>query len=491
MKVNTIKPKRHRRTKAQMEEARRIAALPPLRFIIPCFVQPEVEIEDEEDEEDEEEIKEAGELSIPDSTKAYLQSVSGTELLSKEAEISIAKEIEDTSLAVKEAAFNFPSAVLFYINVIKEMLSGTRRPDSFIKSQEDNQDSKFDASLFSEALARLNNLRESKTTCVQGPLHDILDRLDLNEKIDNELRQYVELEAGCVVAAEKNFLAKDELVAEDALTLLRAEKLNFKPHKELSEQYAVFISAVNKQKRAKEKMIKSNLRLVISIAKKYINKGMPLLDIIQEGNIGLMKAIDKFEYKRGFKFSTYATWWIRQAITHAIADKSRLIRVPIHMVETINKISSARNELTIDEEQEPTAEEIASAVDIPTTKVKGLLSVARQPVSMQMSVGSGEDATMEDFIEDDSAINPRVNAAASMVKENLETVLNEALTDRERAIIKMRFGLDEDGTPKTLEDVGKKFDVTRERIRQIEAKALKKLRHPAHIKRLECTLSNE
>ena len=506
-----MKPKRKRRTRAQMEEARRIASLPPLMFPLLAFeheVVGEFDTTDEDVDEEEcieceecnEECEEGDEIckenlcvdfkeGIPDATKSYLQSVSGTDLLNKEEEILIAKEIENATSAVFTASLEFFGAVKFYIELLESIVSGDRRYDSLIRNIEE-RDMSDD---FTYAISSLRNLYKTVVEdpnfwgcCGPDVLYQIVAPLDFNEKIENELRQYLEVEMVRLVEAETTIEALDRVTPEEAYILVSAELHHRTPHCILYSQAKEYLRLIKKQHKAKEKMIKANLRLVISIAKKYTNKGMPLLDLIQEGNIGLMKAVDKFEYQRGFKFSTYATWWIRQAITHAIADKSRLIRVPIHMVETINKISTARNELIVGDEQEPTVEEIAKAVDIPSGKVKGLLSVARQPISMQMSVGSSDDATMEDFIEDDSADCPAIAAADTVVKENLRAVLKEALTEREQAILMMRFGLDEDGTPKTLEDVGKCFDVTRERIRQIEAKALKKLRHPSHIKRLEC-----
>ena len=250
------------------------------------------------------------------------------------------------------------------------------------------------------------------------------------------------------------------------------------------EEVALALRIQEGDTEAKQELAEANLRLVVSIAKRYVGRGMQFLDLIQEGNMGLMKAVEKFDHTKGFKFSTYATWWIRQAITRAIADQARTIRIPVHMVETINKLVRVQRQLLQDLGREPTPEEIGAEMDLPTEKVREILKIAQEPVSLETPIGEEDDSHLGDFIEDDNATSPAEHTAYALLKEQLDEVL-EQLTDREENVLRLRFGLDKNGEIRTLEQVGQVFGVTRERIRQIEAKALRKLRHPSRSKQLK------
>jgi RNA polymerase primary sigma factor len=269
--------------------------------------------------------------------------------------------------------------------------------------------------------------------------------------------------------------------------LLQIEIDNFVSPVEIKRSLQAIVVGEQQTGQAKRELVEANLRLVVSIAKKYTNRGLQFLDLIQEGNIGLMKAVDKFEWRRGYKFSTYATWWIRQAITRAIADQARTIRIPVHMIETINKLIRTSRSLVQELGREPTSEEIARKMDIPVSKVRKVLKIAQEPISLETPIGEEEDSHLGDFIEDKSILNPADAVVASNLREITDEVL-ATLTPREEKVIKMRFGLGTTGSEHTLEEVGQHFAVTRERIRQIEAKALRKLRHPSRSRKLKAFL---
>ena len=297
------------------------------------------------------------------------------------------------------------------------------------------------------------------------------DEMQLDDADLVKTSEAVELEAG------------GEGVAIDDPVKVYLKEIGRVPLLTPEEEVELAVRIINGDEAAKKRLSEANLRLVVSIAKRYLGRGMQFLDLIQEGNLGLIKAVEKFDYTKGFKFSTYATWWIRQAITRAIADQARTIRIPVHMVETINKVKKASSQLLHVNGREPSADEIAEELEMPIDKVREIMRVAQEPVSMETPIGEEEDSHLGDFIEDHEAPAPQEAASHTLLKETLGNVL-DSLTPREEKVLRLRFGL-EDGRSRTLEEVGKEFNVTRERIRQIEAKALRKLRHPSRSKKLK------
>lgn len=459
-----------------------------------------------------------------DPIRMYLHQMGQVQLLTREQERDICIRIEENEKIIKEKFNRYGFATRMYLDLLDQIEQKEDRFDRIVMDKlADNRDAytakldtfrkdlnslKDDLYKAYDALVKAKNStanvsvkrRESNIADKQAKLNakyaDFLanyENLSFKQKTLENLAQRAEEE---IYKAYKNLIAEKEQVEKERKTKARAQKLEeiaerqeaiacefLMTPEEFLHDFDKLRHALAEGAKARTEMVEANLRLVISIVKRYMNRGLSFLDLIQEGNTGLMKAVEKFEYRRGYKFSTYATWWIRQAATRAIADQARTIRIPVHMIETINRLLRIQKTLVQEKGREPTPEEISEKMNLPIDRVRQVIKMSQQPISLQSPVGDSDDAHFGDFLADTAAENPAEMASYAMLKERISEVL-ETLNERERQVIEDRFGL-VNGYPKTLEEVGKAYNVTRERIRQIEAKALKKLRHPTRMKRLQ------